>query len=136
MASYKVTFEGETLESDDDKFVEFTKAINVTVTIPDDFMPKMFEYLESDLPYEILYQIKSIVTEPENKSVNPDAFVSIVAEYSDGSKGGILLEDQDGALSIRGYWNFQDFNKIISDVYSNPDSFKLVVVTIAEDLAP
>ena len=96
----------------------------------------MFEYLESDLPYEVLYQIKSIMTEPENKSVNPDTYVSIVAEYSDGSKGGILLEDQDGVLSIKGYWNFQDFNKIISDIYSNPDSFKLVVVTIAEDLAP
>lgn len=136
MANYKVTFEGETFGSDDDKYVEFTKTTSEGVTIPKDFMPKMFEYLESDYPYDVLYQIKTI--DLDSQSLDPDTFISIVAQYNDDTKGGLLLEDDDEKemLVLRGSWNFKDLNKVMNDIYSKPDSFKLVVVTIAEDLAP
>ena len=61
MAGYKVTFEGESFTSEDDKFVEFNETSS-NASFPEDFKSKMFEYLESDFPYEILYQIKSITT--------------------------------------------------------------------------
>ena len=134
MVSFKVTFEGESLASEDDKLVVFNE-VTAKESIPEDFMPKMFEYLESDFPYQILYQIKEISSD-SGKPLNSDNFVSIIAEYSDGQKGGLLLEDQDGILSLRGSWKIQDSSTLLSDIYSKPNNFELVVVTIAENLAP
>ena len=133
MSYYKVTFEGETLSSEDDKLVDFN-VIQSDLVIPDDFMPKMFEYLESDLPYDVLYQIKSITL--DGKEIDSKKFVSIIAEYTDDKKGGVLMIDKDGSLEIVGTWNSPDFKRLIKEIYENPKAFQLVVVTIAESIAP
>lgn len=133
MVTFKVTFEGEDLTSEDDKSVNFNE-VTTSVSIPEDFMPKMFEFLESDYPYDVLYQIKSITK--GQTSLDSKPFASIIAEYSDGSKGGLLFQDQDGALVLIGGWDTNDYAKFINDIYSKPEVFKFVVVTISEKMAP
>lgn len=132
-AIYKVTFEGESLTTEDDKSANFA-SVDIKVNIPEDFMPKMFEYLESDFPYDVLYQIKSITK--DQSSLNEKNYVSIIAEYNDNTKGGLLLEDQDSALILVGSWDTNDIAKLADDLYSKPQEFKFVVVTIAESMAP
>ena len=133
MAIYKVTYEGESLTSEDDKSANFT-SVNIKVNIPEDFMPKMFEFMESDFPYDVLYQIKSITK--DQSSINEKNYASIIAEYNDDTKGGLLLEDRDGILFLIGVWNSQNVAKLADDIYSRPEEFKFVVVTIAESMAP
>jgi len=128
-----VTFEGVSLTTADDKSVVFTDAHPGTA-VPDDFMPKMFGYLESDHPYDVLYQIKSITR--DNQMLESKNFVSIIAEYKDKSKGGLLLEDKDGPLELIGIWNTTSVASLLQDIYEKPDLFELVVVTIAESIAP
>lgn len=101
MTNYEVTFEGETLSTNDDKTVVFNE-IQSNVSVPTDFMPKMFEYLEGDEPYQILYQIKSITK--DKISLDSKNFVSIIAEYDSETKGGLLLEDREGSLKLIGIW--------------------------------
>ena len=137
MSVYDVTYEGESYTSEDDKTVQFQETTTSQETIPEDFMPKMFEYLESDLSYEILYQIKAI--SKDGKAVETKDFVSIIYEYEDGSKGGLLLKDLTdgpGGLSTVGLWNVSNISKVIDDIYSNPQTLTLVVVTLAESIAP
>ena len=133
MAIYKVTYEGESLTSEDDKSANFT-SVDIKVNIPEDFMPKMFEFMESDFPYDVLYQIKSITK--DQSSINEKNYASIIAEYNDDTKGGLLLEDRDGILFLIGVWNSQNVAKLADDIYSRPEEFKFVVVTIAESMAP
>ncbi len=133
MVTYKVTFEGESLTSEDDKSVIFSE-VSTTVPIPEDFMPKMFEYLESDFPYDVLYQIKSIAK--DQKSLDSKPFASVIAEYTTGSKGGLLLHDKDGSLELIGVWDISDCATFVNDIYSKPESFAFVVVTISESMAP
>ena len=133
MVGYKVTFEGESSSVEDDKSVVFNE-IQSNVSIPEDFMPKMFEYLESDEPYDVLYQIKSL--SKDGSELDSKEYVSIIAEYNDGSKGGLLLKDEEGLLKLIGIWDIDKVNDLVNDVYANPDKFELVVVTIAESMAP
>ena len=133
MVSYKVTFEGESSSVEDDKSVVFNE-IQSNVSIPEDFMPKMFEYLESDEPYDVLYQIKSL--SKDGSELDSKEYVSIIAEYNDGSKGGLLLKDEEGLLKLIGTWDIDNVNDLVNDVYANPDKFELVVVTISESMAP
>ena len=134
MASYKVTFEGESFTSDDDKFIEFTEPTSSDVQVQEDFMPKMFEYLESDLPYEILYQIKTISKDGNN--LESKGYVSVIFENDDGSKGGLLMKDEDGVLALVGTWNVSNIKSSLDDLYSQPESFQLVVVALSESIAP
>lgn len=131
--NYVVTYEGESEKVEDDKSVVFTDLHSET-DVPDDFMPKMFEYLESDYPYDVLYQIKSITK--DNQELESKNFVSIIAEYKDQSKGGLLLEDKDGLLELIGIWNTTTVETLLQDIYGKPNLFELVVVTIAESVAP
>ena len=133
MVGYKVTFEGESSSVEDDKSVVFNE-IQSNVSIPEDFMPKMFEYLESDEPYDVLYQIKSL--SKDGSELDSKEYVSIIAEYNDGSKGGLLLKDEEGLLKLIGTWDIDNVNDLVNDVYANPDKFELVVVTISESMAP
>ncbi len=133
MATYEVTFEGETLSTDDDKTVIFNE-FQSEISVPSDFMPKMFEYLEGDEPYQVLYQIKSITK--DKTFIDSKNFVSIIAEYDSESKGGLLLEDKEGSLKLIGTWNTHSVEKLLQDIYTKPDLFELVVVTISESIAP
>ena len=133
MANYEVTFEGETSSTDDDKTIIFNE-MQTEISVPDDFMPKMFEYLEGDEPYQVLYQIKAI--SKDKKILDSKNFVSIIAEYNAESKGGLLLEDKEGFLKIIGTWNTNSVDTLLHDIYDKPDLFELVVVTISESIAP
>ena len=133
----RVTFEGESYTDADDKSVEFNLSAQ-SIPLQDDFMTKMFEYLESDHPYKILYQIKSI-HDNKNSEVDSKPYVAIIGSYNQekgGKKGGVLIKEIDEVLSAVGSWNVSDSKTFTTDLYSNPTLFELVVVTISESMAP
>jgi hypothetical protein len=133
MSKYNVVFEGESFSTDDDKNVSFDE-LKEKFELPEDFMPKMFEYLESDYNYKILYQIKHISM--NGSSADPKTFVAVMTQYNNGEKGGILLDEINDVLQVVGSMKIKDVQSFVNDVYTKPDSFELVVVTVDEKMAP
>ena len=128
MGKIKVVFEGESFDSEDDKELTFDEA---TANIPEDFMERMFKYLESDMPYEVLYQIKSVIDIDSEKELDTKPYVAVVGEKENGEKGAILLKEINEKLALFGQWNVVNVKNYIKQVYDSPELFEIVVVTIS-----
>ena len=132
--TYTVVFEGESEDSFDDQEIIFD-GIKESIQLPDDFMGKMFEYLEDeDCPYQILYQIKSVSVTGSQTDTKP--FVAIISRYKRKENCGILIKEENEKLVVKGKWNVSTIENILGDLYNKPELFELVVVTVSERIAP